>query len=87
MWGSHFWPQPVLASVVISAPTDARDHRLLVALWRLGRNEVLTSFVERTVVVLGVSREMMSTVLLWVVAVVRRFSQSRVASLSLDGTR
>ena len=81
-------PQPVLAAVVISALTHALDPRPLVALWRLGRDEILATFAVISVIVLGVLHGMMLAVLLSVVAAVRRFSQSRVAILGdLDGTR
>jgi MFS superfamily sulfate permease-like transporter len=81
-------PQPVLAAVVISALTHALDPRPLIALWRLGRDEVLATCAVLAVIVLGVLHGMMLAVLLSIVAAVRRFSQSRVAVLGdLDGTR
>lgn len=81
-------PQPVLAAVVISALTHALDPRPLVALWRLGRDEVLATCAVIAVIALGVLHGMMLAVLLSIVAAVRRFSQSRVAVLGdLDGTR
>ena len=83
-----FLPQPVLAAVVISALTHALDPRPLVALWRLGRDEVLATCAVIAVIALGVLHGMMLAVLLSIVAAVRRFSQSRVAVLGdLGGTR
>ena len=81
-------PQPVLAAVVISALTHALDPRPLIALWRLGRDEVLATCAVVAVIALGVLHGMMLAVLLSIIAAVRRFSQSRVAILGdLDGTR
>ena len=81
-------PQPVLAAVVISALTHALDPRPIVALWRLGRDELLATCAVIAVIALGVLHGMMLAVLLSIVAAVRRFSQSRVAVLGdLDGTR
>ncbi len=81
-------PQPVLAAVVISALTHALDPRPLLALWRLGRDELLATCAVLAVIVLGVLHGMMLAVLLSIVAAVRRFSQSRVAVLGdLEGTR
>ena len=81
-------PQPVLAAVVISALTHALDPRPLVALWRLGRDELLATGAVIAIIALGVVHGMMLAVLLSIVAAVRRFSESRVAVLGdLDDTR
>ena len=78
----------MLAAVVISALTHALDPRPLVALWRLGRDEVLATCSVIAVIALGVLHGMMLAVLLSIVAAVHRFSQSRVAVLGdLEGTR
>ena len=74
-------PEPVLAAVVISALTHALNPRPILALWRLGRDEVLATSAALAVVALGVLDGMLLAVLLSVVAAVRRFSQSRVAVL------
>ena len=74
-------PQPVLAAVVISALTHALDPRPIVALWRLGRDELLVTTAVLAVIVLGVLHGMMLAVLLSIVAAMRRFSQSRVVVL------
>ena len=81
-------PQTVLAAVVISALTHALDPRPIVALWKLGRDELLATCAVIAVIALGVLHGMMLAVLLSIIAAVRRFSQSRVAILGdLDGTR
>lgn len=74
-------PQPVLAAVVISALTHALDPLPLLALWRLGRDEVLASLAALAVLGLGVLHGMMLAVLLSILAAVRRFSQARVSVL------
>ena len=80
--------ESVLAAVVISALTHALDPRPLVALWRLGRDEILASSAALAVIVLGVVHGMMLAVLLSILAAVRRFSQARVSVLGeLEGTR
>ena len=74
-------PEPVLAAVVISALTHALDPRPILALWRLGRDEILATAAALAVVALGVLDGMLLAVLLSIIAAVRRFSQSRVAVL------
>ena len=81
-------PVPVLAAVVISALTHALDPRPLVALWRLGRDEILATGAVLAVILLGVLNGMLLAVLLSVLAAVRRFSQARVSVLGeLGDTR
>ena len=81
-------PEPVLAAIVISALTHALDPRPLLALWRLGRDEVLAAGAALAVLAFGVLPGMMLAVLLSILAAVRRFSQARVAVLGeLGGSR
>ncbi len=81
-------PEPVLAAVVVSALTHALDPRPLLALWRLGRDEILASSAALAVILLGVLHGMMLAVLLSILAAVRRFSQARISVLGeLAGTR
>ena len=74
-------PVPVLAAVVVSALTHALDPRPLLALWRLGRDELLAVTAVLAVIVLGVVNGMLLAVLLSIVAAVRSFSQAPVSVL------
>lgn len=85
LWLASSWlallPEPVLAAVVISALTHALDPRPLLALWRLGRDELLAACAVLAVIVFGVLHGMMLAVLLSILAAVRHFSQARVSVL------
>ena len=78
-------PEPVLAAIVISALTHALDPRPLLALWRLGRDEILAATAVLAVIGLGLLHGMMLAVLLSILAAIRRFSQARVAVLGEVG--
>jgi len=74
-------PSPVLACVVIGSLFHALNPSPLVKLWRLQRDELVASAASLAVLMFGVLDGMLLAIALSLLALLRRFSDTRVSRL------
>jgi MFS superfamily sulfate permease-like transporter len=80
-------PAPVLACVVIASLFHALNPAPLVNLWRLRRDEVVATAASIAVLVFGVLDGMLMAIALSLLALLQRFSDTRVSRLGqMPGT-
>ncbi len=80
-------PSPVLACVVIASLFHALNPSPLVKLWRLRRDELVASAASLAVLVFGVLDGMLLAIALSLLALLQRFSDTRVSRLGqIPGT-
>ncbi len=90
LWGRSLValvPAPVLAAVVIASLFHALDPAPLLRLWRIRRDEIVATAAAIAVLVFGVLDGMLIAVGLSLLALLQRFSSSRIAVLGqIPGT-